>query len=86
MGCIGGWKSVPRTIGQWPRSLGNGTLLVSGASPFANDGIGGWTGTKQVCRFKITYKFKNFRGENCEKQHENLYIIQRLVQYKAHLI
>ena len=41
---------------------------------------------KQVCRFKITYKFKNFRGENCEKQHENLYIIQRLVQYKARLI
>jgi hypothetical protein len=45
MGCIGGWNCNPTTIDQWRRPLSNGTLLVGGAAPLANDGIAGWTGT-----------------------------------------
>jgi hypothetical protein len=51
MGCIGGWNCNPTTIDQWRGPLSNGTLLVGGAAPLANDGIAGWTGTyRSSCR------------------------------------
>jgi hypothetical protein len=36
------------TIGQWGRPPSNGHILLSGASPLANNGIGEWTGTGQA--------------------------------------
>jgi hypothetical protein len=33
------------TIGQWGQLPSNGHILLSGASPLANNGIGEWTGT-----------------------------------------
>jgi hypothetical protein len=50
MGCIGGWNCNPPTIEQWRGPLSNGTLLVGGAAPLANDGIAGWTRT-EISRF-----------------------------------
>jgi hypothetical protein len=60
VGCISRWKSVLTTVGQWPRSPGNGTLLAGGALPLANDGIGGWTGTMLLLTAKTKKQDKLF--------------------------
>jgi hypothetical protein len=70
---IGGRKSASMTIGQWPTPPSNGTLVMGGSSPFANDRIGGWAGTgrsssRAAPKSEIPEQFYTGRKRQCTQQ------------------